>query len=218
MLVCAFIDGMKAKKEKVEALDLGAEEKIKQAARSLFAKNGFAGTRTRDIAQEAGINLALLNYYFRSKEKLFELVMLEAMQDFMRSMASIVNNQAMSLEEKLEQLVQNYFQLFLVQPDLPLFVMNELKANPKRLESHLGIRKVIVGSHFFEQIKKRTPKKVNPFHFLMNTMALTVFPFLASPMLKIIGNMNESEYLALLEERKKKIPQWILAQLLPAKS
>lgn len=209
---------MKTKKEKIETVDLGAEERIKQAATRLFAKNGFAGTRTRDIAQEAGINLALLNYYFRSKEKLFDLVMLEAMQDFMRSIASIVNNKDMSLEVKLENLVQNYFQLFLVQPDLPLFVMNELRTNPKRLEGHLGIKKVIVGSHFFEQIKKRTPKKVNPFQFLMNTMALTVFPFLAAPMLKIIGDMDESAYLQILEERKKKIPQWILAQLLTAKS
>jgi AcrR family transcriptional regulator len=62
-----------AKKKEVKALDTTTEAKIKNAARVVFHKKGFAATRTRDIAEEAGINLALLNYYFRSKEKLFEI-------------------------------------------------------------------------------------------------------------------------------------------------
>ena len=63
--------------------DLSTEEKIKNSARAVFHRKGFAAARTRDIAQEAGINLALLNYYFRSKEKLFNIVMLEAFQSFL---------------------------------------------------------------------------------------------------------------------------------------
>ena len=55
--------------------EISTEEKILEAASKVFTEKGFAGTRTRDIAEHAGINLALLNYYFRSKEKLFEQVM-----------------------------------------------------------------------------------------------------------------------------------------------
>ena len=62
------------------AADPSTEEKIKIAARSVFHKKGYAATRTRDIAEEAGINLALLNYYFRSKEKLIDIIMTETMQ------------------------------------------------------------------------------------------------------------------------------------------
>ena len=70
-----------AKKEKLKT-DLSTEEKIKAAARKVFTQKGYSATRTRDIAEEAGLNLALLNYYFRSKEKLFELIMAEKMQQF----------------------------------------------------------------------------------------------------------------------------------------
>ena len=71
-------------KTQKKSLDLSTEEKIKNAALKLFTRKGFAATRTRDISEEAGINLALLNYYYRSKEKLFELVMTEILQNFFR--------------------------------------------------------------------------------------------------------------------------------------
>ena len=75
-----------AKKKSVE-VDLSTEEKIKEAAKKVFLKKGYAATRTRDIAEEAGINLALLNYYFRSKEKLFDLIMLEKLEKFFGAIA-----------------------------------------------------------------------------------------------------------------------------------
>ena len=74
------------------AKDSSTEEKIKIAARHVFHIKGYAGTRTRDIAEEAGINLALLNYYFRSKEKLFEIVMMETLRDFLQSLTSVFND------------------------------------------------------------------------------------------------------------------------------
>jgi len=72
---------------KEKKIDLSTETKIKEAARVVFYKKGFSATRTRDIAEEAGINLALLNYYFRSKEKLFEIIMFETFSAFVQSMA-----------------------------------------------------------------------------------------------------------------------------------
>lgn len=62
---------------KLPGTDLSTEQKIIEAARKVFTRKGYSATRTRDIAEEAGLNLALLNYYFRSKQKLFELVMAE---------------------------------------------------------------------------------------------------------------------------------------------
>ena len=71
-----------AKKKKID--DGSTEQKIKEAARKLFTEKGFDAVKTRDIAEEAGLNLALLNYYFRSKEKLFEIIMLENLGHFSR--------------------------------------------------------------------------------------------------------------------------------------
>ena len=75
-----------AKKSEKKKIDTSTEEKIKEAARTVFHKKGFAATRTRDIAEEADINLALLNYYFRSKAKLFEIIMVETLQMFINGM------------------------------------------------------------------------------------------------------------------------------------
>ena len=77
--------------------DSNTETKIKAAARSVFHKKGFAGTRTRDIAKEANLNLALLNYYFKSKQKLFELIMLETLKEFNQAMGEVLNNEITTL-------------------------------------------------------------------------------------------------------------------------
>src|SRR3954470_1649970 len=81
-----------------------AEEKIKAAARVVFHQKGFAATRTRDIAQEAGINLALLNYYFRSKQKLFDLIMAETVSAFMQNMVLVLNDEKTTLAHKIQEL------------------------------------------------------------------------------------------------------------------
>src|SRR5689334_23935314 len=96
-----------AKKAK-QVVDSSTEEKIMEAARTVFLRKGYAATRTRDIAEEAGINLALLNYYFRSKEKLFSLVMQEKFQKFFGVIFPILNEPTTSLEEKVERLVDSY--------------------------------------------------------------------------------------------------------------
>src|ERR1700733_14427652 len=96
--------------------DISTEEKIKDAARLVFLKKGYAGTTTRDIAEEAGINLALLNYYFRSKEKLFELVMTEKLLKFFGIIFPVVNDQDTSLERKIELIANNYIDMILDNP------------------------------------------------------------------------------------------------------
>jgi AcrR family transcriptional regulator len=192
---------------------LSTEQKILEAARIVFARDGFAGARTREIVAEAGINLALLNYYFRSKEKLFEVVMLEGMQQFARALGSIVNNQELSLTEKVEGIVLNYTEVFLSRPDLPLFVLTAMRKDAQGLEAKLGVKSLLTQSHFMTQLKAVAPKGINPFHFIINIMGLTVFPFMAMPMLKVIGSVDHEQFLKLLQERKKLIPLWIDAAL-----
>lgn len=189
--------------------DDSTEEKIKSAARKVFTQKGFSATRTRDIAEEANINLALLNYYFRSKEKLFDLIMMENMQQFVMAIALVLNNDKYSLNEKVERIAENYIHLLLKNPGLPLFILHEIKANPEKFMATIGLKKILMESHFYKQLKKESKSNINPLHFLINIIGLAVFPFLAGPLLKIIGNMNETEFIKLMEERKKLIPVWV---------
>src|SRR5688500_7452128 len=96
-----------AKATKIAA-DPSTEEKIKEAARKVFTKKGYAATRTRDIAEEADINLALLNYYFRSKEKLFDIVMTENLQQLLMVLKGVLHDQNSSLADKVTAIVANY--------------------------------------------------------------------------------------------------------------
>ena len=102
-----------------EIKDISTEEKIKNAARIVFQRKGFAATRTRDIAEEAGINLALLNYYFRSKEKLFDIVILETLSHFLQTMVSVFNDESTSFEKKIELIAENYINFGIEYPDAP---------------------------------------------------------------------------------------------------
>ena len=200
-----------AKKTK-PAPDTTTEEKIKEAARQVFTQNGFAATRTRDIAEAAGINLALLNYYFRSKEKLFDLVMLENIQKFVMAMKGIFNNETMTLVEKVTALIDNYISLLVKNPNLPLFILSEIRANPEKLAANMGLREMLLQSDFYRQLQA-AGHQVHPFHFIMNIIGLAVFPFIANPLLKVIGDLKQADFDKLMEERRRMIPLWIDAML-----
>jgi len=195
------------------ASDTSTQEKIKVAAKKIFLRKGYAATRTRDIAEEAGLNLALLNYYFRSKEKLFDIIMFENLQHFIEGIKGILNGRETTIEQKVEAVVENYIDLLKQQPDLPLFVLHELGSHPKKLISKIDREKFINRSYFMQQVRtavkegKITP--VNPLHFLMNIIGLTIFPFVASPIFQNIGGLKQQEFNALMDERKKLIPAWI---------
>ncbi|HMZ24949.1 MAG TPA: TetR/AcrR family transcriptional regulator, partial [Saprospiraceae bacterium] len=109
------------KEEQIEK-SASTEEKIKEAARRVFTRKGYAATRTRDIAEESGYNVALINYYFRSKEKLFDLIMLEHLQLFVSSVHDHINDRTTSLPQKVEILISHYIDMLIKNPDLPVFV------------------------------------------------------------------------------------------------
>jgi AcrR family transcriptional regulator len=199
-----------AKKKNVEE-DLSTEEKIKEAARIVFTKKGYAATRTRDIAEEAGINLALLNYYFRSKEKLFELIMMEKMTAFFGAIAPILNDTGMSLEQKLVAVSAKYTSVLLENPDLPLFILSEIRMNPEQFVNKVPVGKAL-DSHFIKQLHERRPD-LHPIHFLLNLLGLTVFPFIVKPVLMLAGSLNEKAFNAKVEERVALIPKWMNAIL-----
>jgi len=192
--------------------DTSTEEKIKEAARKVFMQKGYSATRTRDIAEEASINLALLNYYFRSKEKLFHQVMQEKLQQFFGVLLKIINDSSTKLETKIDLIVSNYIDVLSENPELPLFVLSEMKAHPDTIKKILPVQKITPQISFMEQLKDKRPD-LNPIHFLMNILGMTIFPFVAKPAFSLISATSKSELEAVLKERKKLIPIWVKAML-----
>ena len=206
---------MKSEKQMIEQ-EQTTEEKILEAASEVFTEKGFAGTRTRDIAEKAGINLALLNYYFRSKEKLFEQVMKIKVVLLFGKIFPILSNEKTSLEEKIDLASEKYFEILSKNPNLPLFVISEIQKKNSNISKIIPINKIFENSIIINQIKEKRPE-INPLHYLVNFLAMTIFPFLAKPVFNAFELTNEEEYHQFISERRKLVPIWI-KQLLEIKT
>ncbi|UZD39718.1 TetR/AcrR family transcriptional regulator [Capnocytophaga ochracea] len=197
--------------------DISTEERIKAAARKVFHQKGYAGTRTRDIAEEAGINHAMLNYYFRSKEKLFEIVMMETMAQFFKGVNLMLNDESTSLDEKIDLIVSNYVDLLLKEPELPTFILNEVRPNPQAFVEQNPIKEALTHSvltrQYAEAVARGEITEPNLMQAILNVIGLVIFPFIAKPILTSIINIPEEQYKALMLQRKTLIPQWIKAML-----
>lgn len=191
---------------------ISTESKIKDAARKVFTQKGFAATRTRDIAEESGLNLALINYYFRSKENLYNEVMIEQLQLFLSSIYDILNDKKTSLHQKFEILVSHYIDMLLLNPNLPLFVLNALNTDPQKfiqlVAKDLDINKLHVAKQWKKLIAvNRTVP--SPIHLILNLVSMTVFPFIMAPAIKEKAKMSDGQFKQQMLERKKMIPKWI---------
>jgi AcrR family transcriptional regulator len=182
----------------------------------VFQKKGYAAARTRDIAEEAGINLALLSYYFRSKEKLFEVIVYETLSGFFQNLIDVLNDGSITFEEKIELLATNYITIFSKEPDIPLFIFSEVHSRSENLLGKFFIRRMLITSVFVQQFQEQVAagkiKEPNLLHFMMNFLGITVFPFIiGKPFISALGRLNERQFSQLMEERKKLIPAWIKA-------
>ncbi|MDR1370362.1 MAG: TolC family protein [Dysgonamonadaceae bacterium] len=194
------------------------EEKIRAAAFKIFQQKGFAGTRTRDIANEAGINPALLNYYYRSKEKLFEIVMKESLGRVFTRLQIVLNESSSSIPEKIDTIVNIYIDLLKENPNIPLFVLSEIQANPEKFKKQIGfsdirIQEMAALKQAKEFMKNAGLDNIDPFHIVINMISMSIFPFAAKPMIKTLTGKDEQAFEEFIEERRKLIPVWIKSML-----
>ena len=201
-----------AKKKKID--DGSTEQKIKEAARKLFTEKGFDAVKTRDIAEEAGLNLALLNYYFRSKEKLFDLIMVENFEQFIQQLIPVFGDERLTLEERMVQITGRYIDMLKSNPDLPFFIMNQMKGDSSKLlglrEKMASVREAFIQNHG-KSMSGGNATQANVAHFMMNYMGLIIFPFIARPMLMKVNGLSKKEFDELMEERKQMVPVWLNA-------
>src|SRR5690606_3566393 len=184
------------------------EEKILEAAGKLFSQKGYAGTKTRDIAEEAGLNLASLNYYFRSKENLFKIVMRDKTMKLFGGFFKVAVDEELSLEEKIEKMVENHAVLLLDNPYLPIFVMSEIRSNPKLFVNNFDLKEIFEDSSIIKQLREKSPG-IDPIHLMLNILALTIMPFITRPILISAAVKTAGDFDQLIEDRKKLIPKWM---------
>ena len=194
------------------------EEQILVAAFNVFVEKGFENAKMQDIANQAGIKRTVLNYYFRSKELLYQKIAKTILRQALPNMLKILNSD-LSFEQKIKDFVDNYIDLGLKNPFMPLFIINEL--------NHLGsafIEKMLDGVKpdidiFLEHVKDEMDKgnivKINPIQVPLHIISLCAFPIIGKPMVMLITNSNEKLYIEIIQERKAEITRLVLKGLKP---
>lgn len=193
--------------------DLNTEQKILVAAKKVFVEKGLDGSRMQEIADEAGINKALLHYYFRSKGKLFEGVFKEAFYRLVPTIESLLR-QDIPLFDKIRMFTAQYIDIFIDNHYIPGFVLNELSRNPDRiigLIANTGIQPEMFMKQVKEEAEKGTIHPIDPRELIVNMLAMCIFPFVASPILKnIIFRGDEQAFYQFIQERKQTVPEFII--------
>ncbi len=193
---------------------LSSEEKIMEAARRVFFSKGFAGARMQDIADEAGINKALLHYYFRSKEKLFEVIFKDAFDTLIPQVEDIFNSDH-EFFDKIRGMVDAYITMAMENPYIPLFVLNQMHTDPGQFRKSFGmIARRIPLPRFREEIgkaiKKGIIRTVDPHQLIMHILSLCLFPFIARPMFQLVMQVTDAQFRDIAEARRESVADFII--------
>ncbi|MGN6211781.1 TetR family transcriptional regulator [Parafilimonas sp.] len=200
----------------VKIKDLSTEQKILEAARQVFFDKGMHGARMQDIADKAGINKAMLHYYFRSKDKLFETIFTDASNHFFPMLNAIIESDK-TVFEKIEVLCIEYINQVGKMPYLPVFILSEASRQQQVFLKKLWTRQKLPLKSFTGMIetavREKKIKPVDPLQLLMNILSLCIFPFAAQPIFQHAAGISRKEYETMIEERKKTIPRLIIQSI-----
>lgn len=197
------------------------EQAILKAATKLFLEKGFKATSTTEIAKVVGCNQALVHYYYRTKDRLFDAIFENKIGSFIGSLLKI-NHEDLPFETKLAKRIESHFDAISEDPRLPLFFFNEISTNPKRLESLKSILGDLPREAFSQmqkeleiEIEKGTIRQTSVYDLLMTIVSLNIIVFLAEPMFKTITKISDEEFQLLQARRKKENVHIILKSLKP---
>jgi TetR/AcrR family transcriptional regulator len=193
------------------------EQKILDAAHTVFIHKGMDGSRMQEIANEAGINKALLHYYFRTKEKLFEAIFKQVFRQVFPGIKELLYADV-AIEVKIGSFIEKYMDLLLKNPYLPMFILKEINRDPEFLASVIksqGIHPEEVFTVFEKEMDKGTIRRMNPKDLLINMLALSIFPIAGKPLMTVMFfDCDTESYKRFLYERKNTVKEFILNSIL----
>jgi len=195
-------------------LEKDTESKILEAAKRVFVKKGLDGARMQEIADEAGINKALLHYYFRSKEKLFMTIFKVELNNFFPRLIPVLLSKDMTYEQKIKHFVDEYIDLFLRNPFLPAFVLREANRNPEIIAQFIVESGINAGQikDVMKVLSHELGLSVNEvLHLMVTTVSSCIFPFAGKPIIEqVLFDGNEGNYQKFLAERKKYVADFVI--------
>ena len=198
--------------------EVQTENLIKQKAKILFFQKGFLTATTQEIADEAGVNRALIHYYFRSREQLLDLLLEETLTEKKDKVRKILLS-ALPFREKIGNFIDTIVDYGLTYPYLDNFIISETARRPDKVEVFCSKDRVNSSDLIREQLEEEIANgKIAPIsaeHFMINLSALCNYPLLAKAVLQAIHGMTDAAYHKFLLDRKQIIYRTIFNEEMP---
>jgi AcrR family transcriptional regulator len=217
---------MKRLKKKARQRDGDTEQKILDAAHAVFVRRGTAGARMQEIAAEAGVNQALLHYYFRNKEQLALSAFERAAKGFMPAVVQVLAS-AGDLGAKVRRIIDLELDHLSRAPYLPGYIIGEVTHHPERaaqlIAAVTGLTPQELGPRVLgalrrqidDQVKAGTMRPIAPESFIVNLMALCIFPFAVRPMIQAMLGFDDRKFGHFITRRHKDLPAFFMGALRP---
>ena len=184
------------------------EDKIVEAAKTVFVEKGMDGARMQEIANEAGINKALLHYYFRTKDKLFEKVFTILFKDVFAVFEQAISEE-IGFEQFLEGFITNYLKLLKSKPFIPHFVIHELNRKPERiveLMQNFSFNKQNLFDLIERAVEEKVIRPIQPVHLVTNILSMCLFPVIAKPIITGFAlDGDKKKYQQYIDERPDEV-------------
>lgn len=207
--------------------DLNTEERILEAAHQVFLRRGTAGARMHEIAHAAGVNQALLHYYFRSKERLAEEVFRRAAMELLPPLVRLLGDPTIPLADKITRVVEHELDQLSRTPYLPGYILSELAHHPERTEQLIGMLTGmradafaptvlgVLGEQLRAAAEAGTMRPIAPEDFLATLVSLCIFPFAARPLLCTFFRWDDAQWAEFVARRRRDVPTLVREALRP---
>jgi TetR/AcrR family transcriptional regulator len=202
------------------ASDLETRERILDAAHAVFTRKGTAGSRTQEIAAEAGVNKALVHYYFGTKAALADAIFERAMGTIMPRIFAILADPDRSIEQKVPAIVREQIDFHSARPYLAGYLISEMHAEPERIARLFARRGgrvplEVLRRQLREGAKAGKIRQISAEQFVANLMGMLILPFAIRPALMEMLALDATRWRVFIEERRRLIPDFFMAGLRP---
>ena len=196
------------------------EKEILIAAENEFLTKGYDGARTMTIAKNAGVTHAMLHYYFRTKELLFERIVADKFSSVKHIMLSALGDASLPLLDRIKSGITQHFDYMSQNPLLPRFIINEVVSHPERYEiMHKQLNFVVdniyndIQKQIDEAAQRGEMEQINAKMLFLSIMSLNIFTFVAYPFIEpLMGNLMADRN-KFLEERKAENVETIMRRI-----
>jgi TetR/AcrR family transcriptional regulator len=182
------------------------EELIKRTAKKVFFQKGFLDATTQEIADEAGVNRALIHYYFRSREQLLDTIIEESVREKKEKVRAILTSD-FSFREKIGKYIDMMIDRGIEYPFMENFLINEMARKPDNLKVLCSIDKIkssdLIKKDLEAEIARGKIVPITPQHFMINLSSMCAYPIIAKPIFQMVHGMSDSDYKKFLLDRKK---------------